>query len=79
MTDDEEALGLVLSCTVICPHCGHRAQENMPVAGHLHSLTCKGCGLVLTPGPGACCVFCSYGTWPCPPVQREKSACCGGS
>jgi len=45
---------------------------------------CKGCGAVLRPLEGDCCVFCSYGTVPCPPIQdaRAKGAvapggCCG--
>ncbi len=38
---------------------------------------CKGCGAVLRPEPGDCCVFCSYGTTPCPPIQiGGKGACC---
>ena len=27
---------------------------------------CKGCGITLKPLPGDCCVFCSYGSVPCP-------------
>jgi hypothetical protein len=30
---------------------------------------CKGCGVLLRPKEGDCCVFCSYGTVPCPPIQ----------
>lgn len=38
---------------------------------------CKGCSAVLRPEPGDCCVFCSYGTTPCPPIQiGGKGACC---
>lgn len=31
------------------------------------------------PKPGDCCVYCSYGTVPCPPIQErgKGSACCG--
>jgi hypothetical protein len=36
---------------------------------------CKGCGVLLRPKRGHCCVFCSYGTMPCPPVQAD--GCCG--
>ena len=35
---------------------------------------CKGCGERLKPKPGDCCVFCSYGSVPCPPVQAR--GCC---
>jgi hypothetical protein len=34
---------------------------------------CKGCGQRLKPKPGDCCVFCSYGSVPCPPVQQTGS------
>jgi hypothetical protein len=37
---------------------------------------CLGCGQLLRPKPGDCCVFCSYGTVACPPIQEQKS-CCG--
>jgi hypothetical protein len=33
---------------------------------------CKGCGALLRPEQGHCCVFCSYGTVPCPPVQAGR-------
>jgi hypothetical protein len=40
---------------------------------------CEHCHAVLKPKPGDCCVFCSYGTVPCPPVQQhgKGGACCG--
>lgn len=41
---------------------------------------CKGCGAVLRPRPGDCCVFCSYGSVPCPPIQEATTGipkgCC---
>jgi hypothetical protein len=38
---------------------------------------CKGCGAVLKPKAGDCCVFCSYGDVPCPPIQASgKAGCC---
>jgi hypothetical protein len=30
---------------------------------------CPSCGALIKPAPGDCCVFCSYGDVPCPPVQ----------
>jgi hypothetical protein len=39
---------------------------------------CKGCGERLKPKPGDCCVFCSYGSVPCPPVQSGQSCSQGG-
>lgn len=39
---------------------------------------CASCQTVLAPKPGDCCVFCSYGTVPCPPMQ-EGAKCCGST
>ena len=51
---------------------GRDAGGRLPV-----SYDCKGCGQRLKPKPGDCCVFCSYGSVPCPPIQENgKSACC---
>jgi hypothetical protein len=33
---------------------------------------CKGCGALLKPKAGDCCVFCSYGDAPCPPIQEAR-------
>jgi hypothetical protein len=30
---------------------------------------CAGCHVLVRPKAGDCCVFCSYGSVPCPPVQ----------
>ncbi len=39
---------------------------------------CKACHALLRPKAGDCCVFCSYGTVPCPPVQATGAggSCC---
>ncbi len=55
----------------------------MPSNACLYYYECKGCGVVLKPKPGDCCVFCSYGTACCPPIQEarenaDKNACCDG-
>ena len=57
---------------ITCPECGHRETETMPVDACQWFYECKGCGAILKPVLGDCCVFCSYGSNPCPPVQREK-------
>jgi hypothetical protein len=73
-----------LRSTLTCPRCGHRETETMPTDACQFFYDCKGCGAVLRPLEGDCCVFCSYGTMPCPPIQdaRAKGAeapggCCG--
>jgi hypothetical protein len=55
--------------TITCPACGHHASEHMPRDACRFFYDCKGCGVRLKPRPGDCCVFCSYGDVPCPPVQ----------
>lgn len=52
-----------------CPECGHRQAEIMPSDACQFFYDCKGCGKLLRPKPGDCCVFCSYGTVKCPPMQ----------
>ena len=56
--------------------CGHRETETMPTNACQWFYDCKGCGDVLRPKPGDCCVYCSYGTVPCPPIQAGDG-CCG--
>jgi hypothetical protein len=58
--------------TLTCPHCGHRAAETMPTNACQFFYECAKCGTVLRPKEGDCCVFCSYGDLPCPPVQEAK-------
>jgi len=48
----------------------------MPTASCQYFWGCPKCETVLTPEPGDCCVFCSYGRVPCPPVQQERKGCC---
>ncbi|WP_349629024.1 GDCCVxC domain-containing (seleno)protein [Bradyrhizobium diazoefficiens] len=35
---------------------------------------CEGCGKRLKPLASDCCVFCSYRSMPCPPIQ--SGGCC---
>jgi len=63
---------VVETSTLTCPHCGYHATERMPPNACAIVYFCKGCGAELRPLPGDCCVFCSYGTVPCPPVQQER-------
>ena len=67
---------LQLQSTLTCPECGHKTTETMPTSACQFFYECSGCGAVLRPKQGDCCVFCSYGTVPCPPIQQQKS-CCG--
>lgn len=72
---------IVLFSELNCPECGHRTEEEMPTNSCLYYYECKGCGTLLRPKPGDCCVFCSYGTFACPPVQQTRAeggklSCC---
>jgi len=70
---------MILRSTITCPDCGTAKAETMPVDACLFFYTCAGCGVRLRPKPGDCCVFCSYGSVPCPPVQSARPggrACC---
>lgn len=55
---------------ITCPSCGRSEAETMPTNACLYFYDCKGCGVRLKPLPGHCCVFCSFGSVPCPPVQE---------
>lgn len=67
--------GLKLSSVLTCPRCGSSAEEQMPTDACTFFYPCTGCGALLRPEAGDCCVFCSYGTVPCPPVQRHGRCC----
>ena len=74
--------GVVLESAITCPQCGHASIETMPTDACQYFYDCKGCGALLKPRAGDCCVFCSYGSEPCPPIQRERAggaseSCCG--
>lgn len=66
---------------VTCPRCGHREVEIMPTDACQFFYDCKACGARLEPKSGDGCVFCSYGTVPCPPIQagRGETTCCAGA
>jgi len=57
-----------------CPHCGYKSSEAMPADNCQYYYECMGCGALLKPREGDCCVFCSYGTVPCPPIQKARMA-----
>ena len=67
---------IVLESRITCPECGHQETETMPTDACRWFHECSGCGVLLKPKQGDCCVFCSYGTVPCPPVQQGDDTCC---
>jgi len=72
-------MGAIASDSVLtCPACGYRKRETMPADACQFFYECVGCGALLRPKPGDCCVFCSYGSVPCPPVQERTARPSGG-
>jgi hypothetical protein len=65
---------MILESTVTCPHCATAKTETMPTDACRFFYVCTGCGARLRPKPGDCCVFCSYGSVPCPPMQAERAS-----
>jgi hypothetical protein len=73
-----------LRSIITCPQCNWQETETMPSDACQYFYDCKGCDAVLRPKAGDCCVFCSYGSQPCPPIQaareNEKAeGCCGSA
>ncbi len=61
----------ILASTLVCPFCQTTTRATMPTDACVHFHECTGCGRLLRPRPGDCCVFCSYGDVPCPPRQQR--------
>jgi hypothetical protein len=73
-------MAITLESTISCPECGFAREETMPTDACIWYWECPQCGALIRPKAGDCCVYCSYGTVPCPPLQVSgKKGCCGGS
>jgi hypothetical protein len=66
-------LHMTQDCTITCPLCGTEKIETMPTDFCQYFYECTGCGRLLKRKPGSCCVFCSFGSVPCPPVQAARA------
>ena len=67
---------VLLESTITCPACAHQTLELMASDACQWFYDCESCHTVIEPKSGDCCVFCSYGTEKCPPIQQGRS-CCG--
>ena len=65
---------IVIDSVITCPLCGTAKTEQMPLNSCRIVYECTGCGSILRPKPGDCCVYCSYGSVPCPPIQAAPLA-----
>ncbi|MBI3530399.1 MAG: hypothetical protein HY067_20830 [Betaproteobacteria bacterium] len=66
---------IVLESVLTCPHCGFVKQETMPTDACQFHYECSNCKALLRPNSGDCCVFCSFGSAKCPPIQARGSCC----
>ena len=64
---------VVLESMLTCPRCAFSKAETMPTDACQVRYVCTLCAETFLPKPGDCCVFCSYGTVPCPPRQLDGS------
>nr|WP_276525730.1 GDCCVxC domain-containing (seleno)protein [Ferrovum myxofaciens] len=69
-------MGIVLESLLTCPKCGHAEMLAMPTDACQWFYQCPNCKVLLKPKKGDCCVFCSYGNVPCPPIQARLKDCC---
>lgn len=67
---------LTLRSEITCPECGGKSEEEMPEDACIYFYECRHCRRLLKPLKGDCCVFCSFGTAKCPPVQLSGRGCC---
>ncbi|WP_305988245.1 GDCCVxC domain-containing (seleno)protein [Roseibium sp. MMSF_3544] len=74
-TDRSAETPLILESVISCPECGSVTGETMPENACQWFYECRSCSAFIRPKPGDCCVFCSYGTVPCPPIQKGESCC----
>lgn len=68
----------ILDSVLVCPKCGFSKQETMPTDSCQFYYECSNCKSLLRPNQGDCCVFCSFGSVKCPPIQQQRG-CCGQS
>ncbi|TXD79150.1 GDCCVxC domain-containing (seleno)protein [Algoriphagus ratkowskyi] len=68
-------MNILLQSTITCPDCGNKKEETMPTDACQYFYECENCRKVLKPKQGDCCVYCSYGTVKCPPIQAGTNCC----
>lgn len=66
---------LQTTCVLTCPECSYAQTLEMPADACAFFHECASCGIMLRPKAGDCCVYCSYGSVPCPSVQAGIADC----
>ena len=72
---------MILRSIITCPNCGMAKAETMLTDTCQFFYDCNGYGEWPNPKTGDCCVFCSYGDVPCPPIpvsrtSDARTSCC---
>ena len=70
-------VAVILQSEITCPYCDHKKMETMAVDSCECYYDCESCSELMEPRDGECCVYCSYGSTPCPSTQenRENRSC----
>lgn len=74
-TSDAAMDAVILESVLTCAECGFSRLETMPTDVCQFYYECTNCKTLLRAKAGDCCVFCSYGSVSCPPIQAEHSRC----
>ncbi len=64
---------VITDSELTCPECGFKETFTMPTDACQWFHECTNCQTLLKPKAGDCCVYCSYGTVPCPPIQLQDA------
>jgi hypothetical protein len=67
---------MIYESVITCPECGFQKKEEMPENTCQYYYRCTNCKTRLKTKEGDCCVYCSYGDYPCPTQQMIGSSCC---
>lgn len=75
MKDASDVTEVILQSIITCPDCGYKKDETMPTNACQYFYECENCKRILKPTGTDCCVYCSYGTMACPPIQLGQACC----
>lgn len=64
-----------LFSVLTCPECAHAERLAMPSNACVFFHECASCHALLRPSEGDCCIFCSFGSVRCPPMQTGNGCC----
>lgn len=63
---------IIFNSIITCPYCDFQKKETMPDNSCRIQYDCENCHKILQPKQGDCCIYCSYGSVECPPIQKER-------